>query len=160
MEQHITLTMRNILNHSIFNPSDNQLMIERINKLSPTTRALWGTMYVDQMLSHCNAAVEVAFGEKVVTVNFLMRLLGKVLKNKIFNNDFNKNSPTAKEFIFRERYDFEQSKNKLIQSFSKFAKGHETIKVLNHPFWGKMTHDDWNKLMWRHLDHHLKQFGV
>ena len=26
--------------------------------------------------------------------------------------------------------------------------------------WGKMTHEDWDKLMWRHLDHHLRQFGV
>ncbi|HHT9020342.1 TPA: DUF1569 domain-containing protein [Flavobacterium psychrophilum] len=32
--------------------------------------------------------------------------------------------------------------------------------MTDHPFWGKMTDDDWNKLMWNHVDHHLRQFGV
>ena len=82
------------------------------------------------------------------------------MKNKIFNSEFSKNSPTAPEFIFIEQYDFEQSKNELIEKYSRFAKGHESIKLSNHPFWGQMTYEDWEKLMWKHLDHHLRQFGV
>jgi hypothetical protein len=89
-----------------------------------------------------------------------MRFLGKLMKNKVFNSEFRKNSPTAKEFIFTESYDFETSKNELIKNFSRFAEGHEVIKLTNHPFWGKMTYEDWDKLMWKHVDHHLMQFGV
>ena len=145
---------------SIFDSTNNQEMIARINKLSPESQALWGKMKSDQMLKHTNEALIVAFGENTIKVNFLMRLLGRMMKNKVFNSEFKKNSPTAPEFIFNESYDFEVSKKELINNYSRFAKGHEAIKITNHPFWGKMTHEDWDKLMWNHVDHHLRQFGV
>lgn len=145
---------------SIYNATDNQEIINRINQLNPNSQAQWGKMSVDQMLKHTNEAIIVAFGENELKVNFLIKLLGKMLKNKVFNSDFGKNSPTAKEFIFTDKYDFETSKNNLVKNFSRFAEGNQSIKLTNHPFWGKMTSEDWNKLMWKHMDHHLRQFGV
>lgn len=145
---------------SIFNITDNQEIINRINLLAPKSQAVWGKMSVDQMCKHTNEALIVAFGEKKVKVNFVFRLLGRLMKNKVFNSEFKRNSPTAKEFIYTDKYDFETSKNELIKNFSRFAEGHQSIKTTDHPFWGKMTYDDWNKLMWNHVDHHLRQFGV
>lgn len=112
------------------------------------------------MFKHTNEAIIVAFDENKIKVNFVMKTLGKLLKNKIFNTEFQKNSPTAKEFIFIDNYNFETSKNELIKNYSRFKEGHSAIKLINHPFWGKMTNEDWDKLMWKHVDHHLKQFGV
>lgn len=146
--------------NSIFDKTGNSEIVSRINKLTPESKALWGKMSVDQMLKHTNEAVIVAFGENQVKVNFLMKFLGKVLKNTVFNSEFKKNSPTAKEFIFTEKYDFEKSKNELIKNFSRFADGEKSITLTTHPFWGKMTSEDWNKLMWKHMNHHLEQFGV
>jgi hypothetical protein len=145
---------------SIFDKADNTKIIARINSLTPESQSLWGKMTVDQMLKHTNEALIIAFGEKELKVNFLMRLLGRILKKKVFNSDFGKNSPTAPEFIFKEMYNFEVTKKELMYNFSRFEKGHESIKVADHPFWGKMTLEDWNKLMWKHVDHHLRQFGV
>jgi hypothetical protein len=145
---------------SIFNKADNDLIITRINKLTPESQALWGKMRVDQMLKHTEAAVAVAFGEKELKVNFLMKLLGKMLKNKVFNSEFKKNSPTASEFIFTSAYDFEIAKAALIEKFSRFAAGEQSITLTVHPFWGKMTSAEWSTLMWKHIDHHLRQFGV
>jgi hypothetical protein len=60
-----------------------------------------------------------------------------------------------------ETYDFELAKQELIGKFSRFAsEGPAAIKIKKHPFWGNMTEEDWNTLMWKHLDHHLRQFGV
>ncbi len=146
--------------NSIYNESDNAKIVQRINALTSESKALWGKMTVDQMLKHTNEAILIAFGEKNIKINFLMRLLGRMLKNKVFNSEFQKNSPTAPEFIFKEHYDIEEAKKVLVANFSRFAKGHEVINIMNHPFWGKMTYDDWNKLMWKHMDHHLRQFGV
>jgi hypothetical protein len=146
--------------NSIFDAASNATMITRINKLTPESQALWGKMSVTQMCKHTNEALIVAFGENEIKVNFIMKFLGKMLKNKVFNSEFKKNSPTAKEFIFTNKYDFEASRNELIKNFSRFAEGHPSIKVVNHPFWGKMTYEDWDKLMWKHVDHHLRQFGV
>ncbi len=145
---------------SIFDKNQNNLVQSRINKLQYNSQPLWGKMTVDQMFKHTNEAIIVAFGENKIKVNFLMRLLGRMMKNKVFNSEFKKNSPTAKEFIFTDKYDFEISKNELIKNFSRFAEGKQSIKLENHPFWGKMTSEDWNKLMWNHVDHHLRQFGV
>jgi hypothetical protein len=145
---------------SIYDKTGNEAIIARINALTPETKAVWGKMSVDQMFKHVTAAIEVAFGTKPLKINFLMKLLGRMLKNKVFNSDFKKNSPTAPEFIFTDKYDFEVSKKDLIDKFRLFTEGHQSIKVTNHPFWGKMTYEDWDKLMWRHMDHHLRQFGV
>lgn len=146
--------------NSIYDKADNEAIIARINLLSPDSKAQWGKMTVDQMCKHCNATIQVAFGKQDLKMNFLMRFLGKMLKNKAFNTDFGKNSPTAKEFIFNDSYDFELSRKEFAESFSQFAQGTQVIKAMNHPFWEKMTYEDWNKLMWRHTDHHLRQFGV
>ena len=146
--------------NSIFDPSSNATIITRINKLTPESQAVWGKMNVAQMCKHTNEALIVAFGENDVKVNFVFRLLGRMMKNKVFNSEFKKNSPTAKEFIFTDKYDFETSRNELIKNFSRFAEGHQSIKIVKHPFWGKMNYEDWNKLMWNHVDHHLRQFGV
>lgn len=90
-----------------------------------------------------------------------MRFLGKMMKNKVFNSDFQKNSPTAPEFIYKENFNFETVQKELATNFSRFSdEGQSSIKIMDHPFWGKMTYEDWNKLMWKHADHHLRQFGV
>ena len=84
------------------------------------------------------------------------------MKKKIINApEFSKNSPTAPEFIRNQPCDFEQSKSELITKISILATdGAQSIKVNTHPFFGEMSTDDWDKLMWKHLDHHLRQFGV
>jgi len=146
--------------NSIYNAADNARIISRIESLSPGSKALWGKMTVDQMLKHANEAILIAFDEKTLKINFLMRFLGKMMKNKVFNSEFKKNSPTAPEFIFKENFDFEVVQQELITNFSRFLQGHEAIIVMDHPFWGKLTYEDWDKLIWKHMNHHLKQFGV
>ncbi len=101
---------------SIYNKTDNDLIISRINQLSPEAKAQWGKMTVDQMLSHCQAPMDFAFGKTPMKANFLMRLLGKMVKGKMLKSkEFKKNSPTAPAFIRKGTYDFEQTKNGLIE---------------------------------------------
>jgi hypothetical protein len=145
---------------SIFNKADNDVIISRIHQLNPESKALWGKMTVDQMFKHCNEAIIVAFGENEIKVNFMMRLLGRLLKNKVFNTEFRKNSPTAKEFVFTGHYAFDEAQKEFVHNFARFAQGSDAIKLKVHPFWGPMSDEDWNKLMWNHIDHHLRQFGV
>ena len=98
---------------SIYTASDNAILIERILNLSDNSTPLWGKMSVDQMCEHCIAAINVAFGKQDLTISFPMRLLGRLLKNKAFNSDFGKNSPTAKEFRITSHSDFEKAKHNL-----------------------------------------------
>ncbi len=147
---------------SIYNKTDNEIFISRINNLTPESQRLWGKMSVDQMLSHCQAPIDFAFGTLPIKANFIMRLLGKMLKAKVFGSDeFKKNSPTAPAFIRTEQYDFEDARRGLIERINRFSElGEKAIKTTKHPFFGELTYDEWSKMHTMHLDHHLKQFGV
>lgn len=148
--------------NSIYDKSTTDAFAARINSLSPDSQPQWGKMSVDQMLSHCQAPIDFAFGNLPIKANFMMRILGKMLKGKILkSNEFKKDSPTAPAFIRTGTYDFEQSKKDLIQKMTQFSDlGHSAIKTTKHPFFGEMTYDEWSKLHTMHLDHHLRQFGV
>jgi hypothetical protein len=146
---------------SIYNPEDNTQIIERIQKLTPESKALWGKMSVDQMMSHCIAPIDVAFGNLELKTNAIMALLGRMLKNKVINApEFKKDSPTAPAFIRKEHYNFNATQTELIEKVKKFTEGTQVIKSNKHPFFGEMSYEDWDKLHWKHLDHHLKQFNV
>ena len=147
---------------SIFNQTDNQEIISRFNLLHPESKALWGKMSVDQMLSHCIAPIDVAFGNTSLKANFLMQILGKMVKAKMLKQVvFKKSTATAPSFIRTGNYDFETTKNELIGKIQQFEKeGHAVIKNQKHPFFGFMTYEEWDHLQFMHLNHHLEQFGV
>ncbi len=35
-----------------------------------------------------------------------------------------------------------------------------TSVTVPHPVFGRLSVDDWGRLSWKHLDHHLRQFGL
>ncbi|MEO8517107.1 MAG: DUF1569 domain-containing protein [Flavobacterium sp.] len=147
---------------SIFNKTDNQEIISRIEKLTPNTEPGWGKMNPAQMLSHCQCPMNVAFGDLSLKSNFILLLVGRLYKKKILAAPgFKKNSPTAPDFIRNGECNFETSKSELIQKINLFSElGEKAIKSYKHPFFGTMSAEEWDVLQWKHLDHHLKQFGV
>jgi hypothetical protein len=147
---------------SLLNESSNNNIVERINTLSPGSKPAWGKMDVARMLAHCSVGLKIAFGEIKPKSNFLFKLMGKFFKKKIFASErFKKNSPTSKEFIITEDKDFNKEKSALISRVKLISeKGPGVFSNEPHVFFGKLTTEEWGFLMWKHIDHHLKQFGV
>lgn len=147
---------------SIFHPSDNKELIDRIHKLSPITLSQWGKMTVSQMLKHCQQPINVSNGTLILKANWMSFLFGKMAKKKLSGpKPFTRDLPTLKEFVITGEPDFELSKKELIALIEVFAAdGHNAIKNKKHPLFGEMTMEEWDFLQWKHLDHHLKQFGV
>lgn len=148
---------------SIFDPKANEDIINRIESLSPIALSQWGKMTVSQMLLHCQMPIKVAFGTLDIKPQWLLSFLfGKAAKKKLMSKQpFGKGSPTAKEFKITHEPDFEKSKKELIELVQVFAKdGHAAIKIEKHPFFGHMAPHEWDYMQWKHLDHHLKQFGA
>lgn len=134
-------------------------LIARINKLHAGSPALWGKMTVAQMLAHCQAQLRVALGDEKLKHSLLGKLLGGWAKKKLLEEKpFSKNLPTAPSFVIRHQPEFEKEKNNLIGMITRFNAS--TITKDPHPFFGKMTVEEWSSGTWKHLDHHLKQFGV
>jgi hypothetical protein len=147
---------------SIFNTSDNQEFIQRIHKLTPETQALWGKMNVSQMLYHCARPLQAATGELKVKRGLVSFIFGKMAKKKFTGEAmFTKNLPTDKRFIPTNTPDFNEEKKRLTDMLNKFLQtGKGIISDEPHPFFGRLTADEWDIIQAKHLDHHLSQFGV
>lgn len=147
---------------SIYEKTDRESIIQRIQQLSASSQANWGKMNVSQMLKHCQQPIKVALGEIVLPKTFLGILVGKIIKNKLLKEPyFKKNLPTSKKFTVIESVDFETEKANLITVINQLA-GIDKTSLINkkHPFFGKMKPAEWGILSYNHLDHHLRQFGV
>jgi len=147
---------------SIFDPKANQDIINRINALTPITLSQWGKMTVSQMLAHCQQPIKVPFGMLQLKPNWMGFFFGKSIKRQMLAQPkFKKDLPTVKEFRIQKEPKFEEAKQQLIELVERFAKeGPASIKVTKHPIFGEMTIEEWDQLHWKHLDHHLRQFGV
>ena len=146
---------------NIFNKADNQELIGRVQKLTPTSENDWGKMTVSRMLLHCQKPLDVAEGSLELKRNIIGFLFGKMAKkNFLQQDDFKKNLPTDKGFIVESAPDFEKEKKVLSDQIARFgAMGPAIIANSKHPFFGEMTEEEWGILQYKHLDHHLKQFG-
>ena len=147
---------------SIFNSTDNHEIISRIRHLSPDTKAKWGKMNPAQMLAHLQAPIHVAFGDIKLKRGLLGVMFGGMAKRKMTGSEpFKKSLPTDKQFIVKDKRDFEEEKKKLTTMLHKLADERAySITKEPHPFFGRLTTEEWDILIWKHLDHHLKQFGV
>ena len=148
---------------NIFNETDRNEILQRIEKLTPQTQALWGKMNVAQMLAHCANAAKMPTGEmKTQRAPFPFNLLGKMLKGKILaEGPLRKNSPTAREIKVVDPREFEKEKASFIAAVKKLGEGEKAIdKNAVHPFFGGMKPQEWGRINYKHADHHLSQFGV
>jgi len=148
--------------NNLFNQSDTSQILERIEKLTPDSQRQWGKMNVAQMLAHSNISLETAMGLNVIKPLFIGRIIGSFLKPRVLGEKpFGKNSPTDKSYIFKPDVKFEEEKSKTIASIKKFFEGGPSKCTIHpHPFFGKFTPEQWAVFQWKHLDHHLRQFGV
>jgi hypothetical protein len=148
---------------NIFDPVVTTALISRINSLKPESPALWGKMKVDQMLAHCCVAYEMAFTNKHPKPNVLFRFILKTFVKKGVVNEvpYPKNAQTAPAFIISDRKNFEEEKARLITYLEHtLALGKDHFEGKESLSFGPMTAGEWNNLFYKHLDHHLTQFGV
>ena len=147
---------------NVFQPDALQEVNQRINKLQPNSQRQWGKMDVAQMFAHCSAALEVAAGKKFPPRIFIGRILAPFFRS-VFSNDkpFKQNMPTDNSFLIIDQRNFEREKARLIDLVTQFSTGGK-VKCTTHPHpcFGKLTPNEWGTGMYKHLDHHLRQFGV
>lgn len=147
--------------HNLFEPATAAEIISRIEKLEPTSKAQWGKMNVAQMLAHCSGPMQVYFGERKAKRGLMGLLFGKIaFKQLISDKPWRKSLPTAKEFKITGSRNFEEEKNKLLSGVHRFSTEGYTITSFIHPFFGKLSSQEYALFNYRHLDHHLQQFGV
>lgn len=148
---------------NIFTKEVSDKMIDRIYNLTPETKAQWGTMTVAQMLAHCNVAYELHYDNSHKRPNAFARFMIKLFAKKIVTGDkpYKRNSRTAPVFVMKDDKDFEKEKKRLVDYIQKTQQlGEAHFDGKENLSFGKLTKSEWNNLFYKHLDHHLNQFGV
>jgi len=148
---------------NVFDKDDAAEIINRINNLEPNTERLWGKMSVGQMLAHCNVTYEMVYDNKHKQPGAFKKIILKLLvkSSVVSEKTYCKNSRTAPQFIITDNSDFEKEKNRLVEYVKKtqeLGASHFENKE-SHSF-GELSSNEWNNMYYKHLNHHLQQFGV
>jgi Protein of unknown function (DUF1569) len=145
------------------NPASLHKLIERINKLEPGSTPKWGKMTVEEMLTHCSSAIRMGLGDVPGSVKFgkAKAALARWLFIDVF--PFPKGSPTAPELHpkmgLRKPEEFARERNELIAQLQRMHDTPHTHEFAMHPIFRKMNRKRWGQLVYKHIDHHLRQFG-
>ncbi len=147
---------------SLFDSSTYNEVVDRLNNLSTESRAQWGKMNVSQMLAHCKEAFKVPLSEKKYPRIFMGVLMAWMFKSKLYNDTpYSHGLPTSPDFIIKDERDFHDEKQALLDLVNKFySAGPNGISKFPHPFFGNFTAEQWGMSMYKHLDHHLRQFAA
>jgi hypothetical protein len=145
---------------NLFADAEKEALLSRINKLTPASKALWGKMDVAQMLAHLQLPILTAYGKHIPKGSFMLRLIGPLFKSMLWNNKpWKQGLPTDPTFITSaDPANFENEKSKMLDLLIQFSP--EALVAERHPIFGKFTKDNWSMATWKHIDHHLRQFGV
>jgi hypothetical protein len=148
---------------NLFEPAAAQEIKDRIAQLRPDSARLWGAMNAPQAVAHCAGGLELALGDRLPPRLFVGRIIGRIVKPMALGNDkpLRRNSPTVPGLAVQDDRNLETERQRLCGMIDRFAAaGSEGCTKHPHSFFGRLTPEEWSILMYKHLDHHLRQFGV
>ena len=144
---------------SIFNSKVKDELLNRIDQLTENQPRKWGKMDVSQMLWHCQFPLKIGIkNQNSGSGNIFAKLLVK--KTTYNDRPWRKNLPTVKAAKAIEPKEFAMEKRILKQLIEDMHNVKDRTIWNPHPLFGRFTHEQWGQLEYKHLDHHLTQFGV
>jgi hypothetical protein len=147
---------------NLFDLAVAQQVKQRLERLEPGSARQWGSMSAAQAVAHCATGMEWAVGDRTPPRTFLAGILGRMIKSKVLGDDapFRRNSPTSKDLVVKDDRDLAAERIRLIALIDRFAAaGPAGCTAHPHSFFGPLTPQQWAVLEYKHLDHHLRQFG-
>ena len=155
------MTMGTVDPKSLALPAVNQECRQRIDKLNPDTTPQWGEMTAARMLAHCAEVMEVAGGKEIQGTPWFIKLFKPYIRKAVVGpKPFPRSTKTHPQYIMNGDMVFEEEKQRLLNGLDAFTEMCSGKNGIDHPFFGEMTVDEAGWAMYKHLDHHLEQFGV
>ena len=153
----------NTITPDVFEASVANELVNRFEKITPNLKGGWGKMNSGQMLKHVADNAEMEFGDTHLKRRFIGRIIGRLVVNQMVKDDRpnSKNQPTHPKLVIKGEVDFAKEKERVLQLVARLGTVDSSeFENRVHPFFGKMKSKEWSITIYKHLNHHLRQFGV
>jgi hypothetical protein len=147
---------------SIFEPGTHAELLERLGKLTPETERQWGKMSASQMMEHTARTMEMATGKNGTKQSLIGKVVGWAVKPGFLSEKpVPRNAPTAPLLSVKDDPDFAAARDRFEQLLKELHELGESGTEGNiHVFFGALSGKQWGETQYKHVDHHLQQFGV
>ena len=147
---------------TIFDAECRDDLRDRLGRFSTDAERQWGTMSAAQAMELLARVLEMGMGIKPMKQILPGKLFSRFFRNEFFGEQpFKKNRPTGPDFMVKDEPEFESTRIRLRDLISEFHHMGETgLEGSVHGFFGPLTGKQWGETQWKHIDHHLRQFGV
>jgi hypothetical protein len=145
---------------TLWNPRDRESLFDRLERLGPEARPLWGKFTAPKMLAHVNDALRMSAGELPTAFKKTPFRFPVVKHFLVYAAPWPKGVPTAPELLERgDRAIWEAEKAAFPKAVASLVSRDANAPSPLHPAFGPLSHRAWGRLAWRHVDHHFRQFG-
>jgi hypothetical protein len=144
---------------SLMKADDLKLLLERLERLRPDAKPAWGTLDAPRMLCHLGDSMRVALSEIPATPrhSWFSRTLGRLVVVHTGLEAPPGKVKTAPEMLTSSPATWQADLDACKQLAARVGSGAASGE---HPSFGPLTPEEWGKLSWKHMNHHLRQFGV
>ena len=145
---------------SILDAARQREVHDRIATLAPDRRGAWGRMSAPQMVCHLSESLRMALGELPVAPKRVALRYPPLKQFVVYIAPFPKNVATAPELLERSPQQWAVDVADLDALIDRVAARRGTRGWPDHPMFGHLSERAWGVLIYRHMDHHLRQFGA
>jgi hypothetical protein len=145
---------------SIWQDEARRELTDRVGALAPDRRAEWGTFSAPKMVCHLGDALRMAMGDLKVAPKRLPIRYPPLKQLIIYAAPFPKGTPTAPELLARQPREWVNDVADVQDLLARAGSARTTDTWPDHPAFGKLSKRAWGVVIYRHMDHHLRQFGA
>jgi hypothetical protein len=146
---------------TFWDPATRRDICDRVARLTPESKARWGKFNAAQMVAHLNDAMRMATGDLQVPSKKLPIRFFPLKQIILYAVPFPKGAPTAPELLARcANADLSAEQAAFVAIAQRTAAKSASDAWPEHPAFGPLSYKAWGKLVFKHTDHHLRQFGV
>jgi len=150
------------MKRNLMNLGSSERIITRVLLLDEGAKPLWGKMNASEMLMHCNSCNREIFerergNKKTNFKQYLLRILALYIAP-----NFKKGLSSEPHHITKGKavhLNFEEIRKEFIELINRFPENRQPL-TLTHPAFGNISTNQWGIAAYKHMDHHLRQFGV
>ena len=147
---------------SVLQKETAEEIIARVENLNPGSVNLWGKMNVTKMLLHCTLANKfILEDESSYHKPTFKQTVFKMIVFKLITQ-ITRNNKGPKRLEVKGQIDstlFDKQRQQYIDTIKRFGTHHKPFTSI-HARLGYLNTDQWGIMVWMHMDHHLRQFGV